>query len=52
MIIIIRFIIKRKQLKWHGHLHRTDDCLGRIFTSEHRTVGGEEGDRNNKGEIK
>ena len=45
--------IPRRQLKWYGHLLRIEDSYWRRrFTSGHRTVGGEEEDRNNPGGTK
>ena len=43
--------IQRRQLKWNGHLLRMEDSQRR-FTSGHRTVRGEEEDRNNHGGTK
>ena len=40
--------IHRRQLKCYGHLLRMEDShWPKKFTSGHRTVGGEEEDRNN-----
>ena len=45
--------IQRRQLKWYGHLHGMEDSrLPKRFNSGHRTVGGEEEDRNNHGGTK
>jgi hypothetical protein len=45
--------IQRKQLKWYGHLLTMEVVVGqRRFTSEHRTIGGEEEYRNNHGITK
>ena len=44
--------IRRKELKWYGHLLRTEDSLDRRrFTSGHRMVEGEKDDRNNHGKT-
>ena len=45
--------IQRRQLKWYGqHLDWKIVAGQRRFTSRHRTVGGEEEDRNNHGGTK
>ena len=45
--------IQRRKLNWHGHLIRMDVVVDwRRFTSGHRTVGGEEDDRNNNRRTK
>ena len=44
--------IQRRLLKWYGHPLEWKVFVGQIFTSGHRTVGGEEEDRNNHGGTK